>query len=111
MPTNTALSALLYHIYVGTMDCPCALLNSFPVASSGKPTGADQKNLLSKYLCNCLCEKIVYAADFDFPHGIPLANLRLQNLSIYKKKINGIKYHPSEEVIFMIPPYFTGILI
>ena len=90
-PTDTALAALFYHICAGPTDSACALPNCFPVASFGKPTGADQKNVLCKYLCNCLCKKIVYTIDFDFPNGISLANLRLrvQNQSIYK--ISGIK--------------------
>lgn len=38
-------------------------------------------------------KKIIYAIDFDFTNGVSLANLRLrvQNQSIYKKKISGIK--------------------
>lgn len=49
-PRDTALAAFLYHICAGP-DSPCTLPNCFPVASFGKPTGADQKNLLYKYLC------------------------------------------------------------
>lgn len=83
-PRDVALAALLYHICAGS-GSPCTLPNCFPVASFGKPTGADQKNLLCKYLCNCLCKKIVYAIDFDFTSGISLAKLRLrvQNQGIF----------------------------
>lgn len=83
-PRDTALAARLHLIYAGWMDSPCTLPNCFPVASFGKATGADQKNLLCKYLCNCLRKKIAYANDFDFTNGISLANLRarVQNQSI-----------------------------
>lgn len=33
LPADTALAALFYHICAGTIDCRCALPNSFPVAS------------------------------------------------------------------------------
>jgi len=74
-PRDTALATILHHICAGPTDGPCTLPSCFPVASFGKRTGADQKNLLCKYLCNCLCKNTVYAINFDFTNGISPANL------------------------------------